>query len=326
MAKLSFGSPIQKLKNELLRKRIPSPATLVLVSSVLLLVTRLLKSFLLQGSGAYVSVVVLQIIIFLLPAGVWIRLRGDGYLSRLRLKPGKPESLLLVLAASLLLITGGLLLSMLFSGINNLTGTFTLYETFRIGDGGGFSGPALYLILAYAALPAICEELVFRGILCTEYERHGVSVAVLASTVLFTCLHFNFGGIPVYLFSGFVLAVTTYLGRSVMGAILAHFLYNLFGLFGQPYIRSFYEITGSTALFLFVIIALFLLSLAVFCGEAARLCRLYAARNIPNLEVPKAKDGTPVPFRVRIRAVLLLSDSLAVYAVWLIASVLFLFF
>lgn len=316
------SSPPQRNESAILRR--VTPAALILVSAALLLITRLLSPLLLKGTGLYIGVVVLHIMIFLLPAGIWIRLRGDGYLSRLRLKPNRPESLLLSLAVSGLLITGGLLLSMLFSGLNHLTGTFTLYETFQTNE-SGFSGPTLYLVLAYAALPAISEEIVFRGILCTEYERHGTSIAVLLSTLLFTLVHFNLLGIPVYLFAGSILAITTFLCRSVWGAILAHFIYNLFGLFGQPYIASFYEITGSTALFLFVVIAVFLFSLALFCGEAARLCRLYSMRNFPNIEIPKRKDGQPVPFRVRARAVLLKPDVILLVLLWLASSILFLF-
>ena len=83
------------------RKRRLSPAFLVLVSALLLLVTHLLRPLLIKGSGVYLTFVVLQIMIFLLPMGVWIRTRGDGYLSRLRLKPGKPESLILRIKASI---------------------------------------------------------------------------------------------------------------------------------------------------------------------------------------------------------------------------------
>lgn len=307
------------------RKRIFfSPAAPVLFSALLLIVARLFEPVLFEGNSFYISVVVLQIMIFLLPSGIFIRMRGDGYLSKIRLKPARPESLILSLSASGLLVSGGLLLSMLFSDLDHLAGTFTLYETFYT-DTGSFTGPTLYLILAYAVLPAVTEELLFRGILSAEYERHGVSVAVLASTMLFALIHFNFLGLPVYLFAGFVLSLTTFLCRSISGAILAHFLYNLFGLFGQPYIASFYEITGSTALFLFVLIGLFLLSLALFCGEAARLCRLYFARNIPNVEVPRYKNGASVPFLIRMRAALLKPDVLLLFGVWIVASILFLF-
>ena len=301
-----------------------SPAILSFACAALLLITRLLDGILLSGDGIYLSVVVLQIIIFLLPASIWIGLRGEGYVSKIRLKPGKPETLLLSLSASFVLITGGLLISLFCSGLHNLTGTFTLYETFQNDVGSGFSGPPLYLILAYAVLPAICEEILFRSILCAEYERHGLSVAVLASTVLFSFLHFNFVGLPVYLFSGFVLAVTAYLCRSVWGAIIAHFIYNLFGLFGQPYISTFYEITGSVALFYFVLVSSFLLSLALFCGETARLCKLYAMRNYEHIPVPKTREGLSVPFHVRCKVALLRPDAIGTAILWLSASILFL--
>ena len=303
----------------------PSPAVLPLVCAILLLFTRLFKNVFFRGDGVYLSVVIFQIIIFLIPSVVWIHSRGEGYLSRLRLIPGKPESLLLTVSASLLLITGGLSLSILFSGIQNIVGTFTLYDSFLSEESGGISGPFLYSVLAYAALPAICEELLFRGILSAEYDRHGCSVSVLAGTIFFACVHFQFGGLPVYLFSGVVLSMTAYLTRSVWGAVLAHFLYNLFGLFGQPYIRAFYEITGSSELFIFVLVSLLLLSLAVFCGETARLLRLYAARNHKEIPIPRAKDGSKVPFRVRAKFVLLKPDAIGLYVVWLFASVLFLF-
>ena len=302
-----------------------SPAVLPLVCAVLLLFTRLFKDTFFRGDGVYLTVVIFQIIIFLIPSGVWIHSRGEGYLSQLRLIPGKPETLLLTVSASLLLITGGLSLSILFSGIQNIAGTFTLYDSFLSEEGGSVSAPFLYTVLAYAALPAICEELLFRGILSAEYDRHGCAVSVLAGTLFFTCIHFQFGGLPVYLFSGVVLSMTAYLTRSVWGAVLAHFLYNLFGLFGQPYIRAFYEITGSSELFIFLLVSILLLSLAVFCGETARLLRLYSARNYREIPIPRTKDGSKVPFRIRAKYVLLKPEAILLYVLWIAASVLFLF-
>ena len=130
-------------------------------------------------------------------------------------------------------------------------------------------------MLAYAVLPAICEEFVFRGILCHEYEKGGVLRAIVFSSLFFALLHFNIVNLPVYLFSGAVLAMTLYATRSIFGCIIAHFLYNLFGLFGQPYMSSLYNLTGSPNFFVFLIATVFLASSAVFCGQAARLYKKY---------------------------------------------------
>ena len=137
----------------------------------------------------------------------------------------------------------------------------------------------LYLVLAYAVLPAICEEFIFRGIVCLEYENGGVMRSVVFSALFFGMLHFDLTNLPVYIFSGAVLALTLYATRSLFGAITVHFLYNLFGLFGQPYMNALYNLTGSTNFFIFFATTLFLLSAIVFCAEASRLYRQYLYKN-----------------------------------------------
>jgi len=250
------------------------PTALVLTTYILLLLSKLIDVTLINRDNEYLSVVILQMMIFLIPATLWCRLGGDRYLRNLRLRPFRPDAIPLILAGAVLMISGGILLSMLFGGLDSLSSSFSLYDTF-ISKDDGTAPVKLYLILAYAALPALCEEVVYRGILCHEYEKGGVLRAVLISSLFFSLLHFNLAGFPTYFFSGVILALTLYATRSLFGAMLAHFLYNIFGLFGQPYMSTFYNITGSTSLFMFVVGFLFLLSATVFCGASARLYKKY---------------------------------------------------
>lgn len=269
------------------KKRLPSvekktvvlqPTALVLATFLLLLLSKWIDVTLLDRDNEYLSVVILQMMIFLIPAAIWCRLGGERYLRGLRLRIMPADSVALILAASVLMISGGVLVSILFGGLESLSESFSLYDTFISKDDG--SAPIkLYLIMAYAVLPALCEEFVYRGILCHEYEKGGVLRAILLSSLFFSLLHFNLPNFPVYFFSGVVLAMTLYATRSIWGAVLAHFLYNLFGLFGQPYVSTFYNITGSTALFVFVVGFLFLVCGTVFCGEAARLYKKYLYRS-----------------------------------------------
>ncbi len=250
------------------------PTVLVLATFLLLLFSKLIDLTLINRENEYFSVVILQMMIFLLPGAIWCRFSGERYVSRLRITLFKPDSLLLILSAALLMASGGMLLRVLFGGISSLSQSFSLYDTFISKDNGTVAN-TLYLILAYAALPAICEEFVYRGILCHEYERGGVLRAVLLSSLFFTLLHFNLQNLPTYFFSGIILAMTLYATRSLLGSVLAHFLYNIFGLFGQPYMNNLYGITGSPRLFLFLVALVFLVAAAIFCGEAARLYRRY---------------------------------------------------
>lgn len=266
--------PKSEAKSKKDRTFVLQPTVLVAATYVLLLLSKMIDLTIINRENEYYSVVILQMMIFLLPGAIWCKFSGEKYVSRLRLRPFKASALLLILSAALLMISGGLLISVLFGGLESLSQNFSLYDTFISRDNGTVP-TRLYLVIAYAVLPAICEEFIYRGILCREYERGGVGRAIVLSSLFFGLLHFNIVNLPVYLFSGVILAMTLYATRSLFGAMLAHFLYNIFGLFGQPYMSTLYHITNSTKLFLFLVGFTFLLSAALFCGEAARLYRQY---------------------------------------------------
>ena len=120
----------------------------------------------------------------------------------------------------------------------------------------------------------------FRGILNYEYENKGTFFAVALSTVFFSLLHFNIANIPTYIFCGILLSLVLYASRSLIAPIIVHFLYNIFGLFGYPYVSSLYLLTGNPKLIIFLAGFTFLVSLAVFSGEAARLYRKYLRRGV----------------------------------------------
>ncbi len=250
------------------------PTVLVLATYALLLFTKIIDITLINRENEYFSVVILQMMIFILPGAVWCKFSGEKYMSGLRLRMIKADSILLIVCASLLIASGSLLMGVLFGGLESLSNNFSLYDTFISKDQGTIPNK-IYLIMAYAVLPAICEEFIYRGILCHEYERGGVLRAIILSSVFFAFLHFNLQNLPMYLFSGIILSMTLYATRSIFGSILAHFLYNIFGLFGQPYMSNLYRITNSPKLFVFIVAFVCILSAAVFCGEAARLYKKY---------------------------------------------------
>jgi membrane protease YdiL (CAAX protease family) len=226
------------------------------------------------------------------------------------------DSVFLILSASMLMASGGLLLTALFGGMDTLSQSFSLYDTF-ISKSNGTIPNTLYLVMAYAVLPALCEEFVYRGILCREYERGGVLRAVIVSALFFALLHFNLGYFPLYFFSGAVLALTLYATRSLLGSILAHFLYNMFGLFGQPYINNLYQITGSSKLFWILMIALCIISAAVFCGEASKLYRRYLYRS-ESAEYRKA-TGTVLSVRDSYLEVIRQPSAILCFLVYIVA-------
>lgn len=92
--------------------------------------------------------------------------------------------------------------------------------------GGGDSLRLISLIVFYALIPAICEELFFRGFLYEKTKHKSLSFIYLINALSFTLIHLN----PENIFGPMVLSVLTlYLRRayqSIFPAIVGHFVYN----------------------------------------------------------------------------------------------------
>lgn len=253
------------------------PALLVFSCFLLLLLSRLAEpSF--GRDGRYVGTVVLQILVFLLPAVLYSKLRGGSFLERIRLRPPRPSQLWFIFCIFVVMISGGLLCEILTGGIESLSGSFTLYDFFT-AQATSVPSTNIAVILAYALLPSFCEELVFRSILCSEYEERGVGVAMIASSLFFAMLHFSLPHFLTYFLLGMLLSGAFYATKSFLTVWILHFCYNLFCLFGQPYLSSFYLHAGSTEIFLLCLGVLFLLFAAFAAGEARKIYHLLAKAN-----------------------------------------------
>lgn len=271
-------------------------AWLIFTIYALLLLSRLIDAAFLTRENEYLSTILLQLMFFPIPAYLYIRLQPRGYVKRLRLTGFKLSHLLLLLSAILMLISGCTLLALL-CGMMNTQASFTLYDTFAsLHDGS--AGASVRLILAYGLLPAFCEELVFRGILCAEFEKHGIVYASLVSAVFFAFLHFDLTALPVYLFAGLLLSAVMYITRSTVAAMVVHLGYNLFGIFVQAGLSGYCRSTGSVGLLTVLLIALLLLASAVFCGEVSRILRRRAKRYV--LDDPES-ISTPGLVRLKLR-------------------------
>lgn len=254
-----------------------APPALVLCTFVLLLLSNLIDVTLLDRDNEYIGAILLQILIFIIPAILYCKLRGEAFTDRIRMRPIRASQFLFVACMLVLMITGGLLFSILTGGIASLSGNFTLYGTFIART----SSPAdiVYSILAYALLPALGEELIFRSIIAAEYEKYGVGVSITVSALLFAMLHFSFAHFLTYLFLGVLLASSLYATRSFFTPFLLHLCYNVFCLFGQPFLSAFYVNAGSNEIFLFCLTVLFLLFAALTTGEARKIYHVYAQKN-----------------------------------------------
>jgi membrane protease YdiL (CAAX protease family) len=261
--------------------------TLVLFTFVLLQIFRLIHLLITSRTLEGILAIPFQLTVFLIPTYLFARYRDPHspltYISRLRMRLPSAFQIPLIVSAIPLISCGCLLMSIMFGGTRSLSDGFTLYNTFVSGGGSGFFG-TVFVILAYAVVPAICEELVFRGVLCREFERYSPLSAILISSIFFALLHFDVALFPVYLFAGILLSLSMYATGSVIVPMIIHFFYNAIALFGHSFISAFYEVTGgSSGLFTFIILMLTLLFAALFCRSAAKSYQKRAAfSKIPN--------------------------------------------
>lgn len=254
-----------------------APAALVTVTFLLLLLSRLCDTHLLNRSNEYVGVILLQLLIFVIPAALYCKLRGMQFTERIRMRLPRPNHVLFLLFTLIVMIASGLLCSILTGGISSLVGNFTLYGTFMAHTGTPLD--ILYSVMAYALLPAFGEELIYRSILSAEYESAGTGVAVIIGSLFFAMLHFSLPLFPAYFVLGAILALSMYVTRSFFAPFFLHLCYNLFCLFGQPYLSAFYVHAGSSEIFIFCLCVLLLLFAAFATGEARKIYHLYAIRN-----------------------------------------------
>lgn len=85
----------------------------------------------------------------------------------------------------------------------------------------------LLAILIIAAIPAICEEILFRGFLLNALRTAGRAwPAVLASAAIFAVFHFFVFKLAVTMLLGLVLAILCIRAGSIIPAMVAHFLHN----------------------------------------------------------------------------------------------------
>ncbi len=250
---------------------------LVLAVFVLLLVSRVIDTALLTRENEYIAVIVLQLVIFLVPSAIYIRAFGKD-ITRFRFSLFGPGQLLLMISALISLTAGTILIDYVTVGASALGQSYDLWGIFISKNDEG-AGNVIYLILAYAALPALCEEFVFRGLLIAEYEKRSTTAAVIMSSLMFALLHFDLARFPTYFFSGLLFASVLYATRSLFAVIVLHFCNNMIAIFGRPYMQTLAEL-GGDEFFMTLLCAIFLFFTALAASEAARLYRSYARFNI----------------------------------------------
>lgn len=172
-------------------------------------------------------------------------------------------------------------------------------------------------VVTMAAVPAVCEELLFRGLALSAWESRGTWFAVGVTAALFALLHGNLYGLPAYLLVGAISGFVVFALDSLYAGIVYHTVYNAACLV-IPYLAAGQAEAAGAAITPGLLFSIVLQVLAVAAMAAMLLVSLrLRARNAGIEPIPRIRR----PLSGRDRA-MLAAAVLAMLASGVIAAVL----
>ncbi len=256
-----------------IKSTLSAPLLVVVVYTLLLLSRYIPLDSLMFKDNIYLSMIILQVMIFVLPGIFYCKLRGKSVTDNLRLKSISPSKIWFVFSCFGVLVFGSTLINTATFRLFDGAGQYSLYNTY-VPSGSGWTD-IVYVVIAFAVLPAITEEFIFRGVILSEYSDYGVGIAIIVSAVTFSMLHFNLNQFFIYLYCGIVVAYAVYVTGSLLAAVLLHLLNNVYAIFFESVLWDVIKAPNSIIFFLFVVATLFMVFLVLSFNSAENI--LYTA-------------------------------------------------
>ena len=116
-----------------------------------------------------------------------------------------------------------------------------------------------------AVLPAIIEEMMFRGIIMRGLEQFGGLFAVICSSIMFSLMHGNFGQLVLQFIGGLAIGGVVYITKNYLLGMIMHFTNNAFSvvytlmitpIFEGPINQKIIAVTGSFSIVLGIVFCL----------------------------------------------------------------------
>ena len=176
-----------------------------------------------QGTSAYKLTCSTFSVISIIAVIVYFKVYRKVYL-KLSLKAQKSGGVFLAIS---ILLSAGMFLGLGF--VNGVVGK--LIEIVGLNPGGAsFQMRTVWHFLAYsltlALLPAVFEELFFRGLLLSGLSKAKNVVAVLVSALCFAVYHGSLSQFVYQFIYGVILGFTAIACKSIFPCIVAHFINN----------------------------------------------------------------------------------------------------
>ncbi len=142
--------------------------------------------------------------------------------------------------------------------------------------------PPVFMLIAF--LPALLEELLFRGALMGGMRKFGRGFVIIMSGLTFMMMHNTLEQLPLALSAGICLAYFTYKFRSIWAAVITHFVINLNSAIISIMLQNMDE---TSFVVVYVVYSLFFYSLMIGFMVAGPI--LYGFK-LPVVDKPKAEE------------------------------------
>lgn len=156
-----------------------------------------------------------------LPIALYM-LRRPGLSASMRLNPVSVSGVLAAVSAAILSVYLASVVNSAWALLLNAVGLHEPQAGIEVASSRALS----LAILHTAAIPAVCEELMCRGLVFSAFESRGTRPALWASSALFMLMHGNVYGFPAYLMVGAIAAFLVFALDSLYAGMIYHTVYN----------------------------------------------------------------------------------------------------
>ena len=179
-----------------------------------------------QSIEIYSGLLITEYILVLIPSLIYIAVKRKSFKETLKLNKISFKQIGYIIGISLFTYPVAIFLNLIVLTILSLFGELTqsaapLPDTLPL---------YLFSLFVISITPAICEEVMFRGVIMDAYENLSKRKAIIISAFLFGIYHINIQNLIGPILLGIVFGITVYKTDSIFAGIIGHGINNAIAL------------------------------------------------------------------------------------------------
>lgn len=276
------------------KKVVYAPIFVSVIMILLLISENIIHTAVSNGADYYLAFTVVQLIVYMLPMAFYSKVRNLMFFKALKFNFFSYRYLLLIICLALMFVCGILLVlfaDLYYFGGDLIAANVNPYVFASVGE-------QIYVVLGLVIVPATVKELLFRGIVLSEYRSYGASWAIVMSTLLFAVSSMSYSEFPTLIYVGLFFGIIGAVTDSVIPSVVLHIIYNAFSIYAKYPLVNYMKKISDSAMPLFVLGIILLLLIFLSFSVLESIYRKKAADCDDDNEVIKKisaleKNATP---------------------------------